>query len=177
MQAVAALEQLAPRRTLHVGCGGDSLPPWLGGEEVRLDIDPACAPDIVASMIDMGDIGEFEAVYCSHALEHLCPHDLPTALSEFLRVLRPGGVAIVVVPDLEDVRPTDEILYVSPAGPVAGLDMIYGLRTHLKAMPHMAHHNGFVKRTLGDALARAGFKDVRAQRLEGFNLMGTGVKP
>jgi SAM-dependent methyltransferase len=86
------------------------------------------APDIVASMDDMGDIGLYDAIYCSHALEHLFPWQTPLALSEFLRVLKPGGIAMIFVPDLEDVKPTNDILYESAGGPIAGLDMIYGCR-------------------------------------------------
>ena len=58
------------RSLLHVGCGSDPLPDWLNQfTEVRLDINAACDPDIVASMVDLGDIGEFEALFCQHALE------------------------------------------------------------------------------------------------------------
>lgn len=174
----AASASPEPRRILHVGCGGDPLPAWLPGAETRLDVDPAAKPDIVASMTALGDIGIFDVVYCCHALEHLYPHEVGTALREFLRVLSPGGSVILFVPDLEDVRPTDDILYVSPAGPIAGLDLFYGFRPLLAEMPHMAHHTGFVSATLRDALQAAGFTRVATQRLpDCFNLMGVGVKP
>jgi SAM-dependent methyltransferase len=120
-------------RVLHVGCGGVILPHWFEGmQEVRLDIDPDMKPDIVASMTDMGEIGEYEALFCSHALEHLYPHEVQKALAEFKRVLKPEAHAIIFVPDLEDVRPTEEILLVSPAGPITGLDMIFGHRVQLE---------------------------------------------
>ena len=165
------------RSLLHVGCGSDHLPDWLNKfEEVRLDINEACNPDIVASMIDMGDIGEYEAIFCQHALEHLFPHEVPIALSEFLRVLTPGGHAMVFVPDLEDVRPTDEVILQSPAGPITGLDMIYGFRKALAEHPHMAHKTGFVESTLRNAFQDAGFTQVHIQRLGNYNLLGIGVK-
>ena len=40
-------------------------------------------------------------LYCSHVLEHLCLSDLRRALLDCRRVLRPGGVFRLVVPDLE----------------------------------------------------------------------------
>lgn len=164
-------------RVLHVGCGGIILPDWFHGlEEVRLDIDPACQPDIVASMTEMGEIGSYEAIFCSHALEHLYPHELKVALREFLRVLEPGGRVMAFVPDLEDVLPTEEILMVSPAGPITGLDMFYGHRVELEARPYMAHHNGFVSATLKSAFEDAGFEKVVIQRCSNYNLMGIGVK-
>jgi len=165
------------KQILHVGCGGEHLPPWLAGAEVRLDLDPAAEPDIYACMTDMGDIGPYDAIYCSHALEHLYPYQVPSALGEFWRVLVPGGVAIIIVPDLEDVRPTEEVLYVSPGGPIAGFDLFYGHRASLQNNALMAHHTGFVASTLGKALTEAGFQSVRTERQRGWNLIGLGLKP
>lgn len=149
------------------------MPEWAQGKyvETRLDISPDHAPDIVASMTDMGDIGGFDAVYCSHALEHLVPHEADQALREFRRVLKPGGVAIILVPDLEGVSATDEVLFEAPCGPVAGLDLIYGLRTLLHVMPHMAHRTGFVSETMMAAIERAGMTVASIQRLPHYNLL------
>lgn len=162
---------------LHVGCGGDPLPAWLAGyTEQRLDIDPRWNPDILASMTDMGDIGPFQALYSSHSLEHLYPQDVPKALSEFYRVLEPGGFAVVFVPDLEGVELTEDVLFVSPAGPITGLDLHYGFRDVLDEMPHMAHRTRFVRETLHQAMTDAGFSPVEVRRLDNHNLIAAGVK-
>ncbi len=162
---------------LHVGCGGDSLPDYCSGfTETRLDISAINNPDIVASMTDMGEIGEYDAVFCQHALEHLHPYEVPVALSEFLRVLKKGGSAMVFVPDLEDVKPTEEVILQSPAGPITGLDMIYGYRPVLKELPHMAHNTGFVEETLNKAFVDAGFSKVHTKRMGNYNLMAVGLK-
>lgn len=42
-----------------------------------------------------------ECAFCSHILEHLYPRDAAKMFSEVLRILKPGGVFRVVVPDLE----------------------------------------------------------------------------
>lgn len=167
-------------RILHVGCGTTRLPDdFCEGqefEETRLDVDPLTQPDIVASMTRLGEIGPFETVFCNHALEHLYPHEVDIALREFERVLAPGGKAIVCVPDLEDVRPTERVLYISPAGPIAGLDLYYGHRASIAEVSFMAHHCGFVAGTLRNALEQAGFVGVTTHRLSTFNLMGIGGK-
>lgn len=164
-------------KALYAGCGGDHLPEWLGDhEEVRLDIDARCNPDIVADMKDLGDIGPFDVIYCSHSLEHLYPHECRKALSEFYRVLGKNGRLIVIVPDLEDVKPTEDVVYVSPGGPITGLDMIYGARWLLEQSPYMAHHNGFTKVTLESVMRFAGFEGVQAIRDPNHNLVAVGVK-
>lgn len=45
--------------------------------------------------------GSADAVYHSHTLEHLDREHVPAFLAEILRVLRPGGIHRIVVPDLE----------------------------------------------------------------------------
>lgn len=127
-----------------------------------MDIDPAVSPDVVAPLTDMGDVGPFDVAYCSHALEHLAPHDIDRALSEFRRVLQPSGFLIAVVPNLDGILPTDDVVYESPAGPITGLDMYYGKASMVADNPFMAHKYGFVRSTLEQFLTRAGFtvKDV-----------------
>ena len=158
-------------RLLHVGCGTSPLPAELSGkyEEVRVDIDPDTSPHIVANMTGLGEIGQFDALYCCHALEHLYPFEILLALKEFARVLVPGGFAIIVVPDLEDVRPTDEPLWCG----VSGLHMIYGKSTADK--PHMAHHSGFIAETLNAVMSEV-FGRVVMKREQGYQLVGIGVK-
>ena len=47
--------------------------------------------------------GTFEAVYCSHVLEHLPRGKVPTVLKEIRRILRPQGILRLVVPDLAGI--------------------------------------------------------------------------
>lgn len=141
--------------------------------EIRLDIDASVKPDIIASMLDMGAVAtaSVDAVFSSHNVEHLYPHEVPRALAEFRRVLRPDGIAVVTCPDLQSVAALiaqdklDEPAYVSPAGPVAPLDILYGFRPALaRGNLFMAHRTGFSARTLGRALVAAGFAQYSVQR-------------
>lgn len=83
---------------------------------------------------------------------------------------------ITFVPDLEDVRATNEVLFHAPAGPICGLDLIYGYRKMLKDKPYMAHKTGFTCETLHNALTDAGFKKVAVSRLPDYALMGAAIK-
>lgn len=168
------------KRVLHAGCGGSPLPDYFPERdvlEVRLDIDPEMKPDIVASLTAMGDIGEFDAIFCSHCVEHLYPHDVPKALAEFVRVLKPGGYAMVIVPDLEGLEVSDRVLYTCLGGlEVTAFDLFYGHRRLIEGHPFMAHHSGFTAKLLDGAMRDAGFSPVNAKRVGDFNLIAVGVK-
>jgi predicted SAM-dependent methyltransferase len=181
----------AVKIVLNVGCGhpgGSGVHPSLRGpewREMRLDIDPAVNPDILCSMTDMYPVttGSIDAIWCSHNLEHLHRHEVPTALSEFMRVLQAGGQLLLTLPDLQSIAELvasdglEDEAYRSPSGPITPLDMIYG---HTASMAHghyyMAHKTGFTARTLGQLLINAGFTDVKLHR-EGFALWARAYKP
>ncbi len=173
--------EVASRSVLHVGCGAPNAetlhrafrgPEW---REVRLDIDPGAGPDIVASMADMPEVesGTYDALYSSHNIEHLFAHEVPAALGEFSRVLKPDGFALITCPDLQSIATLvardelEDTAYVSPAGPVAAIDMLYGFRSALaRGNVHMAHRTGFTAKTLGNALIANGFTRAIVERDE-----------
>lgn len=166
------------RTVLHAGSGDSPLPDYLFNyAETRLDIDPQYAPDIIASIMDMGDIGPFDCVYSAHVLEHLLWHEADVALSEFYRVLSPDGHVIVICPDTEEVKATDEVLYVSPAGPITGIDILWGFRRFVReGNVYMQHKCGFVAETLKKKIEDAGFKNAVCHRHSVYNLMAGGTK-
>jgi SAM-dependent methyltransferase len=167
---------------LHVGCGLKdirSLPaPFRDGRwrEIRLDISPANKPDVIGTMTDMKEVptGSVHAVFSSHNIEHLYDHEVPLALSEFRRVLKPSGFAVITCPDLQGVAALiaadklAEPAYHSPSGPITPLDILYGHRAAVAQGNHfMAHKTGFTARTLVKALTDAGFARVAATRRPG----------
>lgn len=171
MNAILAQVETKPR-LLHAGCGRSELPYWFGKVyEFRVDVDPKAISDRVANITDLGEIGQFDILYCSHCVEHLYPQDVRKALAEFHRVLKPDGYAMVIVPDLEGVQATDEKIMDVPGGPLCGLDLIYGCHIDMLMSPYMAHHSGFVSKTLESALREAGFGRVDMKRLPEYNLM------
>ena len=159
-------------KLLNVGGGSKStpIPPeYAGFEHLLLDIDPAVSPDVLLDGRRLGELpGEqFDAVYCSHNLEHYFRHDVPKVLAGFHHVLKPGGFAQIRVPDLLELMgrvvqgnlDLEQTLYVSPAGPIAPLDVIYGLGRQIEAsgVDFFAHKTGFSAQSLSRAVEAAGF--------------------
>lgn len=158
---------------LIAGCGGEGQQ-WKdqGWDVVRLDIDERTRPDVVGDMRSLGDIGPYDAIACNNALEHLYPHEVNIALREFFRVLKPGGHAIIQVPDLQGVEATEEII---PEIGMSGLHLYYGDPALIEEFPYMAHHSGFVQSSLHRVMEMAGFT-VTTKRLPCHQLMGIGTK-
>ena len=150
-----------------------------------MDVDPAVDPDVVADMQSLPfDAGSFDAVWSSHNLEHLYAHEVPVALAEFLRVLKPGGQLFATMPDLQSVAEKvaegnlTGVLYESPAGPIAALDVLYGHRGYIAGgNGHYAHRTGFTEGSLRESLEGAGFSEVQVLRsCESLALFAKGVK-
>lgn len=156
---------------LHVGCSFASLKDLpsvfqQGWSEIRLDIDESVNPDVVASMLDMSIIesGSVDAVFSSHNIEHLYPHEVATAFAEFRRVLRSDGFLFVRCPNMEAVARAvvehglDAPLYESAAGPISAIDIMYGHRASIEAGNlFMAHKTGFTPSSLRRVIDGAGF--------------------
>src|SRR5438105_3562524 len=121
---------LAAKAVLNVGCGYPLRqklhhhfhgPEW---REIRLDLDPAVQPDFVCSITDMSPVAaeSIDAVWSSHNLEHLQRHEVPLALAEFIRVLKPHGFLLLTLPHLQHVARLivedrlEESAYVSQSG-------------------------------------------------------------
>jgi SAM-dependent methyltransferase len=163
------------KKVLNVGGNSKAirLPPHFDGyEHLLLDIDPRGAPDIVCDARQLAslDAQQFDAIYCSHNLEHYYRHDVQKVLAGFLHVLRPEGFAHVRVPDIHAVmRATldkgldiDDVLYTSPAGPIRVVDVLYGYSVEIErsGQDFFAHKTGFTQKSLIAALRRAGFSTV-----------------
>lgn len=85
---------------LNLGCGAHFSPEW-----VNVDLtsdDPRVVQHDLRKPLPF-DAGSFSVVYHSHVLEHLSRSAGVTFLGECFRVLKPGGLLRVAVPDLEKI--------------------------------------------------------------------------
>ena len=163
------------RRVLNVGGASREIAipaHYEGWEHVLLDVDARQKPDVVCDARNLASLpGElYDAVYCSHNLEHYWRHDVPRVLGGFAHVLRAHGFAEIAVPDLKAVftdmqrrgLDIDDVLYDSAAGPITVNDVIYGHGRQIAASGNdfYAHKNGFTQASLAAALKAAGFEWV-----------------
>jgi SAM-dependent methyltransferase len=163
------------QRLLNVGGNSKEIPlpqQFADFEHLLLDIDPETKPDVLCDARELGskDVGQFDVVYCSHNMEHYYRHDVKRVMEGFLRVLRPGGFAFIVVPDIQELMKAvatnnldiEDKVYDSPAGPITVLDMIYGYGAEIerRGVDFFAHKTGFSPKSMAAALFRAGFSVV-----------------
>lgn len=171
---------------LHVGCGparkdkttaGFNTDEW---KELRLDVDVQAQPDIIGSMTNIPlDEGSVDAVFSSHSIEHLEAHEVPVALQEFKRVLKPDGFVVIICPDLQAVcalvaedKLLDELYHVPGIGSITALDVIYGHRGAIAdGNKYMAHRCGFTRSVLVEVLKSIGFvSTISARRFQYLDL-------
>lgn len=99
---------------LNIGCGQDQPAGWVNADKDSdlfavdvvnaKDVPPPRAggwyADLAAQRLPWPD-ASFDIAVANHVLSDIGHHDLPHALGELLRVLAPGGVLRVLVPDID----------------------------------------------------------------------------
>jgi SAM-dependent methyltransferase len=172
---------------LHGGGRPHSAFEAAGWREVTLDIDPSTRPEIVSSIHDMRanvSDGRFDAVWSSHTIEHLHAHEVIPAFREFRRVLKSDGFALLTCPDLTAIArlaaegDVERVVYLSPAGPIRVIDMIFGYGSAI-AEGHlaMAHNTGFTAQRLARVALAAGFSEVRVIEGDHCDLWAAALGP
>lgn len=86
-------------RMLNIACGSRYHKDW-----INIDFYPqenVLKVNVLKGLPFDNDL--FDVVYSSHFLEHLTPEQADFVLSEIYRILKPGGIIRIVVPDLENI--------------------------------------------------------------------------
>ncbi len=164
------------RSVLNVGGNNKDIPIpdyYAGFSHVLADIDATVDPDLLIDARELGSspAGQYDAVYCSHNLEHFFAHDVPKVLGGFHHVLKDDGFAEIRVPDLAALMKRlisnnlelDDELYKTQAGhSITARDVIYGWGQEIErsGQDFYAHKTGFTPVTLQKALNAAGFSVV-----------------
>ena len=160
------------RKVLNVGGNSKdiAIPACFNGwRHDLLDIDSRGKPDICCDARELWKMPprQYDAIYCSHNLEHYHRHDVLKVLKSFKIILKKDGFALIRVPDLHSVLnrmisgglDIDDVLYVVPCGPILVRDVIYGWHVEIERSGNdfFAHKTGFTKKSLETVLAQGGF--------------------
>jgi predicted SAM-dependent methyltransferase len=83
---------------LHLGCGKRYIPGF-----VHIDLDDYAHIDYKSEISDltMFEDNSVDLIYCCHALEYFDRQEARKVLKEWCRVLKPGGILRIAVPDFE----------------------------------------------------------------------------
>jgi SAM-dependent methyltransferase len=166
--------------------GGGRLPAVFDSwRELRVDVDPRVAPDILADITDLSPIetGSVDAIWSSHSLEHVYLYQVGAAVAEAYRILADDGFLCVIVPDLQSIAEylakdrLHEVVYESPAGPVMAHDMVFGFGPYLAQGRHsMSHRCGFTPTLLLQKLREAPFAEIVLRRRPNHELAAVARK-
>lgn len=143
----------APLR-LHIG-GQEPHPDWK-----IVNIMPGKFTDYVRSCTDLSIFPDASVaeIYASHVMEHLgYQRELGRALKEFNRILTPGGMLRVSVPDL----PTLCALYLDPERDSEARLMVMRMMYGGQIDDGDFHFVGFNEELMRSYLQRAGFSDIQ----------------
>lgn len=106
-------------KKLHLGCGKRYL-----NDYIHIDINEFDHIDYISSVdnLSMFENNTITEIYASHLLEYFDKYEIITVLKEWKRVLKPGGVLKIAVPDFKNlVKVYNKTLDISNVeGPISG---------------------------------------------------------
>ena len=168
-------ELLEVRKVLNVGGNSKAIaiPNCFNGwQHDLLDIDPRGNPDVLCDARELWRLPprQYDAIYCSHNLEHFHRHDVVSVLKGFRIVLKKDGFIFVRVPDLQAVMQTvidkgldiDDVLYEVPHSSILVRDVIFGWHIEIERSGNdfFSHKTGFTEKSLVNMLKDNGFSTV-----------------
>ena len=165
-RAMIQLTKAPTDRILELGGGSRPNPSADVNVDVRQAYDDNGNPTVHFTAdfnepLPIGD-ADFEGVYSHFALEHVSWRKVPQLLSEILRVLKPGGKAVLAVPNTQAQL---EWIQDNPAGwddkpPFESMsELLYGSQDY----DANAHKVFFSPMIMTELLQQAGFRDIVVQ--------------
>lgn len=138
---------------LHLGCGEKEFPGWFHVDALDYPHVDHRGPVDDLSFIEDAQVS---LIYASHVLEHFGRFEYMDVLREWRRVLKPGGILRLAVPDFAAASR----LYLSGSLP-RGLEDLRGLICGGQKDVYDFHKMVFDEADLTKALLQSGFSTVR----------------
>ena len=140
---------------VHLGCGQRHIPGFY-----HVDAQAYPHVDRVADVSDLGFLPDdtVSLIYAASVLEHFGRNEYMGVLSEWHRVLKPGGVLRLSVPDFDAAV----AVYLDRDRFPEGLSLIHGALLGGQRDAFDYHKMVFNRELLTDALIRTGFVSCRA---------------
>lgn len=138
---------------LHIGCGEINAPGF-----INIDARPQAHVHIVTSnlfKLKMMPANVADMIYMSHVLEHVSHRAIVTTLKEMHRILKPGGVLRVSVPDFDKII---EIYRMNESDVSSIVQALMGGQNYA----FNYHYSIFNDAHLCNALLRSGFTEARS---------------
>lgn len=156
---------------LNIGAGKRRIAGYTG-----VDAVPREAADIVApaNAIPLPD-GCADEVLAVHLVEHILPWEVPGTLAEWGRLLKPGGLLVVELPDVVKCCRNIVAGFTKPGKHPDQLGMwgLYG--DNRDEDPWMLHRWGWTFKSLAPLVASAGFTNI-VERQTKYHPIGRDVR-
>lgn len=136
---------------LHIGCGKKVLPGFIHVDvEKHEHVDAQCDIRKLDTCFEPGTVDE---IYACHVIEHVSRHEILALFASLHKLLKPGGILRMAVPDIEQAI----ALY------CRGMPLypnLYGLLWGGQRTQYDYHTVGFDFATLSKMLESVGFSDI-----------------
>jgi hypothetical protein len=135
---------------LHIGCGERRLKGYC-----HVDIRNEVSPDICASVLDLSIIesNSVQEIYFCHGIEHIRESQVPVCLKELHRILSPGAILRLALPDFY------ALVTLYCAGRASLSEIVYAIHGQQDYADN-THFFSWDYHTLGAKLVQHGFGEV-----------------
>jgi SAM-dependent methyltransferase len=151
------------KKVLDLGCGMLKIV-HNEGVPVRVDLREDSEPDFRCDVRSLPFEDEsWDIVFSSHTLEHFPRAQVPIVLDEWLRVLKPGGMLRLTLPDL-----TFSAKQILENGKLddSGFNVLYGQQSYDLDY----HQNGWTPAILREMLVKKGLKVEKIWQAKPYNI-------